>query len=477
MTFSIETYGCQMNIAQSSALKHMLFAAGWHEIDDKTNAGVEFAEKSNAQTSDISVCGPDLVLLNTCSVRATAEQRVFGRIAHYNSLKKKIKARGGQPFSLVITGCMAERIGGQLLKQGADFAFGPQSQAAFPLILAAIEKRAGPSPYTEAVSHFQTEEAGYTFAHSHLEEGAFRSFLPVMNGCNNFCSYCIVPYVRGREISRDPAEIAAEIGTLASKNVREITLLGQNVNSYRWEKGKTRYTFPDLLEFVAEKTEHTAIERIRFLSSHPKDLSSRAIAVMAANKRYCRHLHLCVQHGSNAILSAMNRRYTRERYLELAGELRAAMPDISLSTDILVGFPGETEADFEQALTLMDEVRFLYAYTYHYNPREGTAAAALPNRVDDGVKRERLSRVIALQSQHTLELLRGRLGKREKALVEGPSRLEKRELLCRTERDETAVVRGPPEWAGHFVEITLASLKGSTFRAKDGVLCVGEQSF
>jgi tRNA-2-methylthio-N6-dimethylallyladenosine synthase len=319
------------------------------------------------------------------------------------------------------------------------------------------------------------EQPAFSFASSHLEEGAFRSFVPIMHGCDNFCSYCIVPYVRGREISRDPGAVLAEIRLLAERGVREISLLGQNVNSYRWPGGgegpfRGPLDFPALLELTAEAVEGTPIRWVRFLSSHPKDLSPRAVRVMAEHPVFCRHLHLCVQHGSNRILAAMNRRYTREQYLELAAGLRAAMPDLSLSTDILVGFPGETEADLEETLSLMGEVRFLYSYMYHYNPREGTAACELPGRVGEAEKRRRLNRVIELQKTHTRELLKSRIGARETVLAEGLSRKNADELVGRTSRDEMAVFPGPASLAGSFVEIRLESLRGNTFRGCRGRL-------
>jgi tRNA-2-methylthio-N6-dimethylallyladenosine synthase len=294
-----------------------------------------------------------------------------------------------------------------------------------------------------------------------------------MHGCNNYCSYCIVPYVRGREISRSPASIAAEIHLLADRGVREITLLGQNVNSYRFEDGQGAVDFPALLELVARETEKSPIRWVRFLSSHPKDLSSRAIRVMAEHPVFCRHLHLCVQHGSNAVLKAMNRHYTRERYLELVDEIRRAMPEISLSTDFLLGFPGETEDDLELTLDLMERVKFHYAYMYHYNPREGTAAYDLPGRIGEELKRNRLARVIALQKKHTQELLKRRIGSRETILIEGISRKNADELIGRTERDEMAVVPGDASAIGSFARISLSSLRGNTFRAKE--LC--ETSF
>jgi tRNA-2-methylthio-N6-dimethylallyladenosine synthase len=441
--YFFETYGCQMNLAESAALRLAARERGWEEA-----AAWEEA---------------DLVLLNTCSVRATAEQRVMGRLAQYGAFKK----RREKPFTLVVAGCMAQRLGEALKEKipAVDYVMGTSARSLFPLILEAAEQGRRDLPIDAG-----EETPVFSFSASHLEEGQFRSFIPIMHGCDNFCSYCIVPYVRGREVSRSPASILEEIRLVAQRGVREITLLGQNVNSYRYrwqEPGPAagEILFPDLLKLVAEEVEKTPIRWVRFLSSHPKDLSPQAIAVMAENPVFCRHLHLCVQHGSNTILKKMNRRYTREAYLELAGRLRSAMPDLSLSTDILVGFPGETREDVEETLSLMEEVKFLYAYMYHYNPREGTAACLLPGRVPEDVKRERLARVIALQKKHTAELLKSRIGREARVFVEGISRKNADELISRTERDEMAVVRGSPAAVGRFGRLTLSQLRGNTFRA------------
>ncbi|MDR2070438.1 MAG: tRNA (N6-isopentenyl adenosine(37)-C2)-methylthiotransferase MiaB [Treponema sp.] len=443
MTYFFETYGCQMNTAESAALDLVLKERGWQAAE-------------NGETAD-------LVLLNTCSVRETAEKRVLGRLAQYAALKKK------RPFTLVVAGCMAQRLGEGLKERAGavDYVMGTSSRSVFPLILEAVEQG-------KRELHLSGEKPVFAFSSSHLEEGRFRSFVPIMHGCNNFCSYCIVPYVRGREISRDPSSIKEEIRLLASRGVREITLLGQNVNTYRWEGEGGTLDFPGLLELAARETEGSPIEWIRFLSANPKDFSRRTIEVMAGNRVFCRHLHLCVQHGSNRMLRAMNRRYTRESYLDLAAEIRRAMPDVSLSTDILVGFPGETEADLEETLSLMEEVRFLYAYMYHYNPREGTAACDLPGRIPEAAKRERLARVIALQKRHTRELLENRIGMKENVLIEGISRKNADELITRTEKDEMVVVSGSPSLIGSFARVTLSSLRGNTFRSKEINLCLGD---
>ncbi|MDR1655576.1 MAG: tRNA (N6-isopentenyl adenosine(37)-C2)-methylthiotransferase MiaB [Treponema sp.] len=452
MFFFFETHGCQMNIAESAALALAAREEGWEAAADSSAA--------------------DVVLINTCSVRTTAETRLYGRLAHYAAEKKKRQAEG-RPFALVVAGCMAERLG-EALKQEApavDYVMGTQARSRFPLILKAVEETLQNGARVFPVLDNPGEKPVFSFSASHLAEGSspVRSFVPIMHGCNNFCSYCIVPYVRGREISRDPALILEEIRLLSEKGIREITLLGQNVNSYLSEGGE-KLEFSALLERIAGAIEGTPIKRLRFLSSHPKDFSEKTITVMAEHPCFCRHLHLPVQHGSNRILAAMNRQYTREAYLDLVRRLRAAMPDLSLSTDILVGFPGETGEDLEETLALMEEVKFLYAYTYHYNPREGTRACGFPGRVEEKTKRERLSRVIALQKTHTASLLKKRIGRRERVLIEEISRKNADEVLGRTERDEMVVFPGNASMIGSFADLSLAALRGNTFFGKD--LCL-----
>jgi tRNA-2-methylthio-N6-dimethylallyladenosine synthase len=453
MTYFFETYGCQMNSAESAALDLVCRERGWTAVSGGEEA--------------------DLVLINTCSVRATAETRALGRLALYGSLKKK----RSKPFTLVVAGCMAERLGETLKEKapGVDYVMGTSARSLFPRILEAAEQG---RDFRETGLFDPEEKPAFDFSALHLEETEgrrpYRSFVPIMHGCNNFCSYCIVPYVRGREVSRNPASILEEIRLLGERGVREITLLGQNVNSYRWEgpvpePAAGELDFPGLLRLIAAALEGSPIRWVRFLSANPKDLSPETVSVMAENPVFCRHLHLCVQHGSNRILEAMNRRYSREQYLGLVKRVRAAMPGISLSTDILVGFPGEREEDLEDTLSLMEEVKFLYAYMYHYNPREGTRAYTLPGRISEPVKRERLGRVIALQNTHTAALLKSRLGSRERVLVEGISRKNADELITRTEKDEMAVVPGPASLIGSFVDISLSALRGNTFLAKNPV--------
>jgi tRNA-2-methylthio-N6-dimethylallyladenosine synthase len=439
MEYFFETYGCQMNSAESAALALVCKERGWQEAASPENSS--------------------LVLINTCSVRLTAERRAFGRIAHYCAIKKKIKHK----ITLVIAGCMAQRLGEKLKEKYplVDYVMGTSARAIFPLILEAAENG------TKAVLDIN-ENAVFSFSKSHLEEGQFRSFIPIMHGCNNFCSYCIVPYVRGREISRDPRNIAEEIRLVGERGVREITLLGQNVNSYLWESASSeKMDFSRLLEQIARETKKTAVKWIRFLSANPCNFSAETIRVMAENPVFCRHLHLPVQNGSDNVLKAMNRGYTSEQFLKLVREIRTAMPGITISTDILVGFPGETEKDVKQTLQLMDEVKFLYSYMYHFNPREGTKAYDLQGRVSEEVKKERLSRVIELQKKHTQELLKSRIGSTEIVLVEGISRKNADELITRTEKDEMVAVPGSKAMIGSFARLTLSGLKGNTFRAKE----------
>ncbi|MCL2558486.1 MAG: tRNA (N6-isopentenyl adenosine(37)-C2)-methylthiotransferase MiaB, partial [Treponema sp.] len=432
MTYFFETYGCQMNSAESSALLLACREKGWTAAPDGESA--------------------DLVLINTCAVRNTAERRALARIAHRAADKKKGLARG-KNSALVVAGCMAQRSAESIKKKfpEVDYVIGTGADETFRRILEALERA---SVFLPGAGGSWEEDEGFAptgFARKHFEPGERRVLLPVMRGCDSFCSYCVVPYARGREAARDPAEIAREIRAAGESGAREITLLGQNISAYNWRSGETG--FPALLRMAAREARAGGVRWLRFLSANPKDFSSEAIAAMAENEEFCRHLHLCAQHGSDRILRAMNRGYTRDRYLALVREAREAMPEISLTSDILVGFPGESEEDVEATLSLMEETRFLYAYTYHYNPMEGTAAFGLPGRIPEEAKRERLSRVIALQKKHTAELLKARVGRRAVALVEGISRKNADELVMRTERDEMVVAPGPASAIGSFAEV------------------------
>ncbi|MDP2790484.1 MAG: tRNA (N6-isopentenyl adenosine(37)-C2)-methylthiotransferase MiaB [Rectinemataceae bacterium] len=438
MTYCIETYGCQMNKAESSALETMFRERGW------------------------TVCAipeeSDLVLINTCSVRATAETRAWGRIDHFAAIKRQRK------LTLVVTGCMAERMRTSVheRQKAIDYVVGTFQKQSFGLILDAVAQGRKLEVLEESPS--------FVFSSSHHDPGAFRAFVPIMHGCDNFCSYCIVPYLRGRETSRNPASILAELDSLEDSGVREVTLLGQNVNSYRFCENGAILDFPSLMRRIASHLRSRGVDGIRwirFLTSHPKDLSAELIEVMAEEPVFCRHIHLCVQSGSDAVLAAMNRKYTREHYFGLVDAMKARIPGLTLSTDILVGFPGETDADLESTLDLMRKVGYVYSYMYHFNPREGTPAVKMENRVPDRVKKERLSRVIAFQKEMTGELMRSRLGQIDEVLIEDVSKKRKNEVLARTRRDEMVVFPAAAARIGTFAHVRLVSLSGNTFRAEE----------
>jgi tRNA-2-methylthio-N6-dimethylallyladenosine synthase len=458
----IETYGCQMNKAESGALEHDLRERGWQ-------AAARSAEA-------------DVVVLNTCSVRRTAENRIWGRLGFYNAEK------GRRSFRLVLMGCMGERLKEQILVEApqVDLVVGNFQKHRLAELLEGEgggdgegegEGRRGAvpprRPGAEAVRPGQrllADPGEYHFPQWH-SSGGFRVYVPIMHGCNNYCSYCVVPYVRGPEVSRKPESILEEVRRLQDSSacltpVRDITLLGQNVNSYRYvEPDGTALTFTGLLRRLIPVLREK--NRLRFLTSHPKDLSEELMELMAGPGPLCRHLHLPVQHGSDRILEAMGRGYTRAHYLGLVEGVRKSVPEVSLTTDILVGFPGETEEDYRQTLELMREVQFDEAFTYRYNPREGTRAFRLEDDVPEAVKQNRLSGVIELQRRITAELKRRRVGGEVEVLVEGVSRRSGRELLGRTEGDEMVVFPGAPERIGGFARVRLTALSGTTYRGEE----------
>ncbi len=458
MTYYFETYGCQMNIAESAAVEQLFIARGWTKADSPACA--------------------DAAIINTCSVRASAENRIFGRLGYFTGLKavrnkletakysafEKAAAlvqNGPVPMSVIVMGCMAERLLDSLKKDWPciDYVVGTYAKHHFGDIITAIEEK------KEAVPVDDSEK--YKFASLSYEQGAKSTFVPIMHGCNNFCTYCIVPYVRGREISRPVNEILAELDTLSRYKVLDITLLGQNVNSYRAEYNGEEITFARLLQIIVDHLEKigSSIGWVRFLSSHPKDFSDELIDVIARNERICHHIALPVQHGSSAVLKAMNRRYTREHYLELVKKIKARIPDVSLTTDIMMGFPTETEEDVQQTLDLMDEVRFETACMYYYNPREGTPAAKM-EQIPERVRKERLQRVIDLQLVHTDEQMKKRVGTVAKVLVESVSRDNKDELLGKTAQDEKVSFPADKSLIGKFICVKIEALNGHTFKGR-----------
>ena len=376
--YYIESYGCQMNDHDAEKLSGMLQTCGFSPAPSKEEA--------------------TLLLFNTCCVREHAEKRVFGNIG---ALKKR---KENEPGLLIgVCGCMMQQreVAERLFKRFpfVDLVFGTHELHHFPLLLS------------------RTLAGERVFS---VRGGSFSTFVTIMYGCNNFCSYCIVPYVRGRERSRAPENIVAEVRSLAERGFREITLLGQNVNSYAYADDGV--DFPELLRRVSTVE---GIERIRFMTSHPKDLSPRLIEAMATLPKVCNHIHLPVQSGSNRILSEMNRRYTREKYLGLVEDIRAAVEGVELTTDIIVGFPGETEEDFEETLALVRQVGFSAAYTFMYSPRLGTRAAEMENQVPEEVKKDRLLRLNACSAEQLKVGNRKYIGQEGTVLVEGCDRREK----------------------------------------------------
>ncbi len=426
----LETYGCQMNFAESSSLDNDFASKGWEKASGPEEA--------------------DLVLLNTCSVRQTAENRIWGRIGYFKHLKKD------HDFVLGITGCMAERLKGRIKEKTPEV----------DLVIGNFDKDRLLSYLEEHDRSFWnadlTDSSEYSFRDIHTGENEFKALLPIMHGCNNFCSYCIVPYVRGREVSRSPESILKELYVLQGRGIKEVTLLGQNVNSYlyAYDDGR-KVTFTGLLRIILENI--SDIEWIRFVSSHPKDVPSELIDIIAEEERVCSHIHLAVQHGSDSVLRKMNRGYTSGDFLKLVDDMKKRIPSLSLTTDLLIGFPGETEKDLEKTLELMSKVRFDDAFTYYYNPREGTKAYSFPEEISEKEKLKRLERVIDLQRKISGELKREKVGNIEKVLVESVSRKNESELLGRTSRNEMVVFPADRRLIGSFAKVRLDNLRGNTF--------------
>lgn len=406
----IETYGCQMNVADSEVVAAVMATAGYDMTDDIEDA--------------------DAVLLNTCSIRDNAEQKIHSRLQYLASLRRK---RHGALIVGVI-GCMAERVKDDLITNyGVDLVAGPDSYLDLPALIGAVE--AGEKAINVELS---TTETYRDIIPMKITGNRVSGFISIMRGCNNFCSYCIVPYTRGRERSREAESILRELADLRERGFKEVTLLGQNVNSYNYiaPDGK-RVDFARLLAMVAEAAPDM---RVRFTTSHPKDMSDDIIATIAAHDNICNHIHLPVQSGSDAVLKAMNRKYTREWYLDRIAAIRRAIPDCGISTDMFTGFHGETEADFEETLSLMREVGFDSAFMFKYSERPGTLAArTMPDNVPEDVKIDRLNRMIAFQNELSAESNRRDIGKVFDVLVEGVSKRSKEQMVGRNQQNKTCV--------------------------------------
>lgn len=419
----VETFGCQMNVSDSEKIVAMLKGIGYRP------------------THDFSLA--DLIILNTCSVRAKAEQKVYSHLGRYKGLKAR-----NRRLLLGVGGCVAQQEGERLLENVPylDIVFGTHNLHLLPEMVQAAEQGR-----RLAETAFIDNETRLDLFPADEGEGGITRFVTIMQGCDNFCSYCIVPHVRGREISRRSGEIIKEIEKMADKGVKEVTLLGQNVNSYGL-KSAGELDFASLVRRVAEIP---GIERIRFTTSHPKDISLPLIACFAELPKLCGHIHLPAQAGSDAVLARMNRGYTRARYLEKIALLMDARPDIQITGDMIVGFPGETEADFAETLSLMEEVQYADLFSFIYSVRPETKAAYYPDDVDPREKQKRLDRLQSLQRSMTLERNRSLLGTGQKVLVEGVSKRGD-QLFGRTSGNRVVNFAGDPALIGSIVRVGIA---------------------
>ena len=430
----IETYGCQMNVADSEVVASVMQMAGYELTEELEEA--------------------DAVFLNTCSIRDNAEQKIFSRLEYFASLRKK---RKGRKLIVGVLGCMAERVKDDLIaNHGVDIVAGPDAYLSLPDLVASAE--VGEKAIDIELS---TTETYRDVIPQRIGHNRISGFISIMRGCNNFCSYCIVPYTRGRERSREPQSILNELADMRAKGFKEVTLLGQNVNSYHYEYPDGRVLgFAGLLKLVAESAPEM---RVRFTTSHPKDMSDETIQVIAETPNVCRHIHLPVQSGSNKVLKAMNRKYTREWYLDRIAAIRKAMPDCGISTDMFTGFHDESEEDFEETLSLMREVVFDSAFMFKYSERPGTFASKnLPDNVSEEVKIDRLNRMIALQNELSAESNRRDIGKTFEVLTEGYSKRSREQLFGRTEQNKVVVFPRGSHRIGELVRVKVKEASSAT---------------
>ena len=421
----IETYGCQMNVNDSEVILSILQDAGYVLTESIEEA--------------------DVILANTCSIRDNAEQRIWGRIDQFKLQKKK---RPGVVIGIV--GCMAERLKDKLL-EAVDIVAGPDAYRSMPELLKAV------TPASPQINVLLSHEETYAdISPVRLDKNGISAFISIMRGCNNVCSYCIVPYTRGRERSRDAHTIVREARELWENGYKEVTLLGQNVDSYLWED----VNFAKLLEMVAAVNPEL---RVRFSTSHPKDISDEVIHTMARHENICRHIHLPVQSGSSIMLEKMRRKYNREWYLERVDKIRSVMPDCGITTDVIAGFCGETEQDHQDTLTLMEKVVFDSAFMFAYSERPGTLASKkYPDDIPYEVKTARLNEIIALQGRMSLKSNEKEIGKVMKVLVEGPSKKNPAELCGRAGSNKMCVFPSLGEKPGDYCEVRVVSVTSAT---------------
>ncbi len=432
----IETYGCQMNVADSEVVASIMQMAGYEVCESLDEA--------------------DAVLLNTCSIRDNAEQKILNRLEFFQTLKRKRRK-----LIVGVLGCMAERVKEELISgHGVDLVAGPDAYLTLPDLFAAVE--AGEKAINIELS---TTETYRDVVPSRICGNHISGFVSIMRGCNNFCHYCIVPYTRGRERSRDVESILREVADLASKGYKEVTLLGQNVNSYRFERDGETITFPKLLRMVAESVPGM---RVRFTTSHPKDMSDETLQVIADVPNVCKHIHLPVQSGSSRILHLMNRKYTREWYLDRVAAIRRIIPDCGLSTDIFSGFHSETEEDHQESLSLMRLCEYDSAFMFKYSERPGTYASKhLPDDISEELKIRRLNELIALQNELSAESNRRCIGRTYEVLVEGVSKRSKEQLFGRTEQNKVVVFDRGTHRIGDFVTVRITDSSSATLKGEE----------
>lgn len=432
----IETYGCQMNVGDSEVIFSILGKEGYERTESMDDA--------------------DVILANTCSVRDNAEQRIWGRIEVFHKQKEK---RSGVVVGIV--GCMAERLKDKLLDtHKVDLVAGPDSYRTLPTLLRDI------APDKPQINVMLSHEETYAdIVPVRTDRNGVSAFISIMRGCNNVCSYCVVPYTRGAERSRDPQTIVDEARDVFSKGYKEVTLLGQNVDSYNWKPAEGEgCDFPKLLEMVARISPEL---RVRFATNHPKDISDELIETMARYDNICNHIHLPVQSGSDRLLEKMRRRYTAEWYFERVAMIREVLPGCGITTDVIAGFCSETEEDHQQTLELFRKVGFDYAYMFYYSERPGTLAARhYPDDVPLDVKTRRLNEIIALQSELSLKSNQNDIGKTFRVLVEGPSKKNPEELCGRSGSNKMCVFPGKGHKAGDYVDVKVLSCTSATLIGK-----------
>lgn len=430
----IETYGCQMNVADSEVIATVLRMAGYEPVDDDSQA--------------------DAVVLNTCSIRDNAEQKIFSRLAYWNSLRR----RQGRDIIIGVCGCMAERVKETLIEEhGVDFVAGPDSYLDLPNLVAAAETGNKAMNVDLSLTETYRDVIPSRLGHSRIS-----GYISIMRGCNNFCSYCIVPYTRGRERSREPQSILAELEDLRSRGFKEAILLGQNVNSYRYVDPQTGETtdFTALLGMVADAAPGM---RIRFTTSHPKDMTDATLEMMASRPNIARHIHLPVQSGSDRVLKLMNRKYTSGWYMDRVAAIRRIMPDCGLSSDLFTGFHSETEEDFQQTLELMRCAGFDSSFMFKYSERPGTYASRhLPDDIPEDVKVERLNRMIALQNELSLRSNEQDVGREFEVLIEGRSKRSATDLYGRTSQNKVCVFPAAGHRPGEFVRVRVLGATSAT---------------